>query len=535
MRIAIAQLNYVIGGFAENERKIKGAIDQAISDKADLICFGEMAVSGLPALDLLKYRSFLDRTRSVLADLEHRTDDIAILIGAPFEDASSDKRSLYSGVFFIENGKTTLVGKRLIFSENHDVKVGPHGDPWGVVRYKDKSIGIKTGVLGERTEENIHWPYPEERPDFILDFTPSVFDQSVFDKRFEYFKELAMSNECAVVYINHCGAQASLVYDGGSMVITDKGEIVELLPFFREKVKTVDMEETYGSIDLQSRIPSRMKRIYDALVLGVADYFSKNGFEKAILGLSGGLDSALVCVLAVRALGADNVRAVYLKGPFSSDHSAEDARKLASNLGVHFDEIDILKSYQTINQTLIPIFGESPFDVTEENIQARIRGLILMAISNKKGYVVLNASNKSEAAVGYTTLYGDMVGGLSVIGDIYKSEVFELAEYINREEEVIPHRILTKPPSAELRPDQKDSDSLPDYDILDAILYAFVEESKSAGEIIEMGYDPEWVNKILTMVNRGEYKRKQAAPVIRISKRAFEVDRRIPIVHHFEP
>lgn len=494
-----------------------------------------MAISGLPAYDLLNYQSFLDQVGSVLKNIEKQTTDLAIVIGAPFEEISSDSRSLYSGIYFMEDRKTTLVKKKLIFSENRSAKWRKQDEQWGIIRYKGKNIGIKTGSFDGEYEDDFHDSDPGVRPDFILDLTASVFDQEILEERIRYLEKVAQRNRCSVIYINHCGAQASLVFDGGSMMISNGGKIVDLLPFFQETVKTIDTKEISSTVDLQKWIPSRMERIHDALVVGVKDYFKKNGFKKAILGLSGGLDSALVCVLAVSALGADNVRAVYLRGPFSSDHSAEDARKLAENLNVHYDEIDILKGYQTINQTLIPIFGESPFDVTEENIQARIRGLILMAISNKKGYVVLNASNKSEAAVGYTTLYGDMVGGLAVIGDIYKSEVFQLAQYINRDKEVIPHRILTKPPSAELRPDQKDSDSLPDYDILDSILYSFVEESKSADEIIEMGHDPQWVKKILKMVNRGEYKRQQAAPVIRISKRAFDIDRRIPIVHQFEP
>lgn len=527
MKIAIAQLNYTIGDFVGNQEKIMKAIRQAESQNADLICFAEMAVTGSPAAGLLEYDDFIDRSDEVLDHIKVGTDRIAVVIGAPERCESSGAKHIRSGLFYIHDREIQLIGKGKTFESAEGDGTCFHG----MIEYMGMKIGLCTG--GEEIVKDEKVIPADEKPDLIIQIAASLFDQEAAERRIDYLRAKGAAYDCPFFFVNHCGAQGGLVYDGGSLVVNRDGIIAAELSYFEEEIVVLTLKDIEAGKKDQLHTPDRMERIEKALLLGVRDYFQKTGFQKAILGLSGGLDSALVCVLAAKALGHENVRAVYLPGPFSSDHSAEDARALAGNLNVEINEIDIVKGYETINQTLHPVFGDRPFDVTEENIQARLRGLLLMALSNKLGYVLLNTSNKSEAAVGYTTLYGDMTGGLAVIADIYKSEVFELSRFINRVDEIIPQRILEKPPSAELRPDQKDSDSLPDYEILDSILYAFIEESKSLQEIVNLGYDENLVRRILKLVNHSEFKRNQAAPFIRISKKAFGIDRIVPVVNKY--
>jgi NAD+ synthase (glutamine-hydrolysing) len=348
-------------------------------------------------------------------------------------------------------------------------------------------------------------------------------------------------------YVNHVGAQTELLFDGGSLAINSDGKIVDELKYFEEDFKIYDLRfeiydlkaKAYEHINYQiiplgvkSKIKnqkSEIELVHDALVMGIKNYFQKLNFKQAILGLSGGIDSAVTAVLAVKALGKDNVKGVLLPSRYSSDHSIKDAECIAKNLGISYEIIKIEKSFLAFEETLKPLFAGKPFDLTEENIQARVRAVILMAISNKFGYILLNTSNKSEAAVGYGTLYGDMCGGISVIGDVYKTQVYDLANYINNKKEVIPINSIIKPPSAELRPDQKDSDSLPDYEILDKILFQYIEMTKGPDEILSMGFDENIVFKVLKMVNANEWKRYQMPPVLRISTKAFGMGRRMPI------
>jgi NAD+ synthase (glutamine-hydrolysing) len=338
-------------------------------------------------------------------------------------------------------------------------------------------------------------------------------------------------------YVNHIGAQTELLFDGGSLVVSKYGEILEEMNYFAEDFRIFDLEaiKTTPKPEIKAApvVGEPVARIHRALVMGIRDYFRKLGFSKAILGLSGGIDSAVTLVLAAEALGPANVRAVMLPSPFSSEHSVTDALDLVKNLGCPHDLIPIGPSYQSIVDTVKPQFGDLPFDLSEENIQARIRGVILMALSNKFGYILLNTSNKSEAAVGYGTLYGDMNGGLSVLGDVYKTQVFELARYLNRDGEIIPVSTITKPPSAELRPGQKDSDSLPEYDILDAVLYRYIELRKGPKDLVAMGFEEEMVKRVLWMVNTNEYKRHQTPPILRVSPKAFGMGRRMPIVARY--
>jgi NAD+ synthase (glutamine-hydrolysing) len=402
----------------------------------------------------------------------------------------------------------------------------------------------------------------QQQPDIMINISASPFDYDHDEDRKEIVKANVLKYKLPMLYCNAVGSQTEIVFDGGSLVYDAAGNLIRELPYFEESLTIVDIatgettattsalpagqpDIVAGKVDSEMRVsrvkdPGRIidfltaenniRQIHQALILGIRDYFSKMGFTKAILGSSGGIDSAVTLALACEALGKDNVRAVLMPSPFSSGHSVADAEQLSKNLGNPYDIVPVKAVYQTFLETLKPVFKDLPFSIAEENIQSRSRGNLLMAIANKFGYILLNTSNKSELATGYGTLYGDMAGGLSVLGDVYKMQVYALAKYINREKEIIPQHIITKAPSAELRPNQKDSDSLPEYDILDKVLYQYIERRQGPREIIAMGIDPALVNRILKLVNVNEYKRNQFCPIIRVSAKAFGVGRRVPIV-----
>jgi NAD+ synthase (glutamine-hydrolysing) len=369
-----------------------------------------------------------------------------------------------------------------------------------------------------------------KKPDFILNLSASPFSFTHAAERLRIVRANVERYNIPLFYVNHVGAQTELIFDGGSIVMSPNGKTYEELPYFEEVIKTYSLEEVSKGEQHQEQEKPKMQLIHDALVIGIKDYFQKLGLKKVILGLSGGIDSAVVAVLAARALGPENVRVLLMPSQFSSDHSVNDAKELAQNLNIQYDIIPIQGIYESYESTLKQHFWATKFGIAEENLQARSRGMLLMAFSNKFGNILLNTSNKSEMAVGYGTLYGDMCGGLSVIGDVYKTEVFELARYMNKDGEVIPENIITKPPSAELRPDQKDTDSLPEYDELDKILFEYIENRKSPQDIIEMGVDEKLVRRVLRLVNINEFKRYQTAPVLRVSSKAFGMGRRMPIV-----
>ncbi|MEN0056863.1 MAG: NAD+ synthase, partial [Mucilaginibacter sp.] len=348
-------------------------------------------------------------------------------------------------------------------------------------------------------------------------------------------KDNASRYHLPLFYVNHVGAQTELIFDGGSLVFDNTGELIDEMPYFEESLAYYTLNDD-ASVNfehpttLKVERPSDIEQIHQGVILGIRDYFYKSGFKQAILGLSGGIDSAVVCALAAEALGAENVMAVLLPSRFSSDHSLKDAEDLVKNLGCKSEVIPIKHITEAIETSLHPQFNNLPFNIAEENIQSRSRAILLMAMCNKFGYILLNTSNKSEAAVGYGTLYGDMCGGISVIGDVYKTQVFELARYINRDQEIIPINSIIKPPSAELRPDQKDTDSLPEYDVLDKILAEYIENRCSSAEIIKMGYDEQTVRRVIRLINLAEHKRYQTPPILRVSPKAFGMGRRMPIV-----
>ncbi|NTW26212.1 MAG: NAD+ synthase, partial [Lentimicrobium sp.] len=372
-------------------------------------------------------------------------------------------------------------------------------------------------------------------PDLVINIAASPFYYNQGLLRRQVLRENALKYGLPIVYVNHVGAQTELIFDGGSMVCDAGGNIRDSLALFAEDFKVVDINAPYyldepaAEIEIPESIAD-IGLVYQALVTGIREYFGKMGFQKAILGLSGGIDSAVTLALAAEALGAANVRGILLPSEFSSDHSIDDARQLAENLACPADLISIATVYKAFENSLQPFFAGLPFGLAEENLQARTRAVLLMAMSNKFGYILLNTSNKSEAAVGYGTLYGDMCGGLSVLGDVYKTDVYKLARYINRDREIIPENSISKPPSAELRPDQKDSDSLPEYDLLDRLLFQYIEKRKGPRELEMMGFDPALVSRVLRMINMNEWKRYQTPPILRISPKAFGMGRRMPIV-----
>ncbi len=539
MKIALAQINYHIGNFNSNKKKILNSIAKAKEEGADLVVFSELAVSGYPPRDFLEFDDFVNQCNQTVNEIAIECIGIAAIIGLPTHNNNPKGKPLYNSAAFIENGKIkSLTHKTLL--PNYDIfdeyRYFEPNSSFKLIDFKGKKIALTICEDLWNVQDNPLYtlnPMDEfisQNPDLIINIAASPFNYHQTKIRKEVLKRNAEKYELPLFYVNHVGAQTELLFDGGSLVMNSKGKIVEELKYFAEDFRIINLEELENKKPKPINTLGEIASIHTALVMGVKNYFEKLGFKKAILGLSGGIDSAVTAAIAAEALGTENVYNVLLPSRFSSDHSINDSIKLVKNYGMPYDTIEIEDAFNTFENTLKPYFKNLPFNIAEENLQARTRGVILMALSNKFGYILLNTSNKSEAAVGYGTLYGDMNGGLSVIGDAYKTQVFELARYINRNGEMIPENIITKPPSAELRPDQKDSDSLPDYDILDVILYQYIEERKGPKEIIAMGYDKQLVNRILKLVNLNEYKRYQTPPILRISTKAFGMGRRMPIV-----
>lgn len=544
MKIALAQLNYHIGNFEGNISKIKAAIQRAKAAGTHLVVFAELAVSGYPPRDFLEFDDFIDKCLSAVDEIAKHCKGIAAIVGAPTRNPDFLGKDLFNSAFFLTEGKVRNIRHKTLLP-NYDVfdeyRYFEPNKKWDIISYKGQNIALTICEdlwnVGNNPLYIIN-PMDEliaKEPDLIINIAASPFNYDQYATRTGILRENAKRYNLPLIYVNHVGAQTELLFDGGSLVVDAKGKVITELSCFEEDFSVIDTTQlaataTGRQTDKYPKDHIKTGLIYDALVMGIRNYFQKLGFTKAILGLSGGIDSAVTHVLAVEALGKDNVMPVLMPSQFSSEHSLTDSLELVKNTGTPHRIINIHDAYQIFDQTLKPIFNDTKFGLTQENLQARIRGVYLMALSNKHGYILLNTSNKSEAAVGYSTLYGDMNGGLSVLGDVYKTEVYELANYINMHQEVIPHSIISKPPSAELRPNQKDSDSLPDYSILDQILYQYIELRKGPKELIALGFDEALVRRTLKLVNTSEYKRHQTPPILRISPKAFGMGRRMPIV-----
>ncbi len=544
MKVAFAQLNYTIGDFEGNSAKIIQHIEKAKNKGADLVVFSELSVTGYYPHDLLEKKEFIQKAENTVASIAEHCVGIAAIVGAPRINESARGKQLYNSAFFLNDGKIQHIQNKTLLPTYDIFDEYRHFEPnreFKIVEFKGEKIAIticedlwdEQPTASEFGKDKLYQVSPMEElskfnPDFVINISASPFSYNQEEWRKNVLINKAKKYKVPVLYINQVGAQTELIFDGGSVFIDENGEIVKELKYFEEDFQLVDTGNI-GEKQLQPKAEI-IEKIHDALVLGIRDYFTKMGFRKATLGLSGGIDSALTLVLAVRALGAENIRVLLMPSKYSSDHSVDDARQLAENLGVQYDIINIQSSVDAFETGLLPLFTGTTPDVTEENIQARARGIYLMAISNKFGHILLNTTNKSECAVGYGTLYGDMNGGLAVLGDVYKMDVFRLSNFINREKEIIPQNTITKPPSAELRPDQKDSDSLPEYHDLDKMLFGYIEMNLSPKEIVAMGFDEKVVNRVIRMVNMNEYKRFQAAPILRISSKAFGFGRRMPLV-----
>ncbi|MBO9660616.1 MAG: NAD+ synthase, partial [Chitinophagaceae bacterium] len=556
MKIALAQQNYHIGNFEENTRKIIEGIQWAKKEGADLVVFSELCICGYPPRDFLEFNDFINKCYAAVDEIREHADTIGVLIGGPARNPRVEGKDLFNAAFFLYEKKVVAeVHKTLL--PNYDIfdeyRYFEPAFEWKLVPFKGKKLAVTICEdIWNMGGNPLYRVTPMEMlvkdgPDLMINLSASPYNYAQDIVRNSLVKAHTLKYNIPMFYCNTVGSQTEIVFDGGSLVYDAAGNKVAEMKYFEEDYQVFDFaaieasganevaasdEPVYFSSadvgvgeDTISYLTNEknMEEIYNALILGIRDYFSKMGFTKAILGASGGIDSAVVQALAVAAIGKENVRAVLMPSPYSSGHSVDDARQLSENLGNPYDIVPIKDVYESFLSTLSPIFRDSPFGIAEENIQSRTRGNLLMAISNKFGYILLNTSNKSELATGYGTLYGDMAGGLGVLGDVYKMQVFALARFINREKEIIPVNIITKPPSAELRPNQKDSDSLPEYDTLDRLLYQYIEQRNGPKEIIQQGFDPVLVQRVLRLVNSNEYKRNQFCPIIRISTKAFGV------------
>lgn len=558
MKIILAQQNYHIGNFENNTKKIIEAIRIAKSKKADLIVFSEMNICGYPARDFLDFSDFINKCYQSIDTIKEYSDDIGIIVGAPDRNPAREGKDLFNAAFFLFEKEIKHIAHKTCLP-NYDVfdeyRYFEPAYNWNIVEFKKTKIALTICEdiwnLGDNPLYRI-CPMDilmNQQPDIMINISASPFDYTHIEDRKAIIKANVLKYKIPLLYCNSVGSQTEIVFDGASLVFDKDANLCYRLSQFKEELAEINVC-TNGSIDADviepaAAVPNQqpdpllytpdlnIPQVFEAIVLGIKDYFTKMGFTKAIIGSSGGIDSAVTLSISCTALGKENVRAILMPSEFSTSHSVKDAEQLSKNLGNPYDIIPIKNIYQQFINELNPYFKNLPFNIAEENIQSRTRGNLLMAMANKFGYILLNTSNKSELATGYGTLYGDMAGGLSVLGDCYKTQVYELAKYINREKEVIPKNIISKAPSAELRPEQKDTDSLPEYDILDKILYQYIEKVQGPNEIKRQGFDAALVDRILKMVNINEYKRNQFCPIIRVSPKAFGVGRRVPIVGNY--
>ena len=563
MKIALAQQNYHIGNFEDNTRKIIEGIKKAKEQGADLVVFSELCICGYAPGDFLEFPDFINKCYEAIDQIKQYADTIGVLIGSPARNPQKEGKDLFNAVFLLYNKEIkgeihkTLLPNYDVFDEYRYFE--PAFD-WKVLEFKGKKLAVTIcediwnmgdNPLYRITPMEKLMPY---KPDIMINLSASPYNYAQDIVRNSIVKAHTLKYQLPMLYCNAIGSHTEIIFDGGSLVYDINGRKIKEMNYFDEDFQLVELDQL-SKKDNSIKQPSEEKyfysakevgtgedilayltndknidEIYHALVLGIRDYFKKMGFSKAILGASGGIDSAVTQVLAVDALGKENVSVLLMPSQFSSSHSVEDAEQLSRNLCSQHNIISIKNIFESFITELKPVYKDLPFGLAEENIQARTRGNLLMAVANKFNYILLNTSNKSELATGYGTLYGDMAGGLSVLGDVYKMQVYALAKYINRENEIIPANIITKAPSAELRPNQKDSDSLPEYDTLDRVLYEYIELRNGPKEIKAKGYDSAIVDRVLKLVNTNEYKRKQFCPILRISCKAFGVGRRLPVV-----
>ena len=550
MKITLAQLNYHIGNFARNKELICNAIRKAKHEKSDIIIFSELCVPGYPPLDLLDRLDFIEKCNETVMEIARECTGIMAIIGSPVINNNKEGKKLFNSALVLSEGEIVFSAQKSLLP-TYDIfdeyRYFEPGKMFSVFPFKGLKLAIticedlwdEQPFENEFEKKSLYTVSPmaelaKQKPDLVINISASPFSYSRTGIKADIFKNKARKYHLPVISVNQTGANTELIFDGASRIVNSNGEIWRQLPYFRESVETFNLDDIIagarpcGDIDTEP-----VELIHKALVTGIHDYFAKTRFSSCIVGLSGGIDSALCLCLAVEALGNENARALLMPSRYSSEHSVADAVVLAKNLNVKYDIISIEKPFRAFEEDLAPLFSGKEKDITEENLQARIRAVLLMAVSNKFGCILLNTSNKSEAAVGYGTLYGDMAGGLSVIGDLYKTDIYMLANYINRNGEKIPDNTIVKKPSAELRPGQFDSDSLPEYKVLDSILYQYIELQKPADRISGEGIDSATVHKVIRLINYNEYKRYQAPPVLRVSSKSFGDGRRMPLVARY--
>jgi NAD+ synthase (glutamine-hydrolysing) len=585
MKVALAQRNYIVGDIRGNSELILEHVSKAAAAGAELVVFSELAICGYPPLDLLERGTFVESCISGIHELAANIPpETGVIIGGPEFNHNAEGKLLFNSAWFLLNGnvqqtvRKSLLPTYDIFDEYRYFEPNREFD---ILAFRGKKIALTIceDLWDDQPVENrfsrsrLYTRHPLEEmmkfgPDFVVNIAASPFAAGRMEVKKQIFSKKAIKHHLPLFMVNQVGANTELIFEGGSLAVAADGSIYKQLALFQEDFAIIDTGELTGvgnaakgreagesistskstgtvkngnTVEIgseregggQEGAYNRIALINDGLALGIRDYFQKSGFRKATLGLSGGIDSAVTLAIAVQALGNENLHVLLMPSQYSSGHSISDSEEMARNLQVSYDIISIREIFDLYREALQPVFGDRPEDLAEENIQSRIRGTLLMGLSNKLGHILLNTSNKSETAVGYGTLYGDMAGGLSVLGDVYKIDVYALARYINRDREIIPQNIIDKPPSAELRPGQKDIDSLPAYEVLDRMLELYIEKQWSAEQIAGEGFEPDLVKRVLRMVNVNEYKRYQTPPILRISSKAFGVGRRIPIVGRY--
>ena len=525
MKIALAQLNYTIGDIDGNVARIIAAIREAKSKGADLVLFAEYAVSGTPAYDLLRKTTFLTLCEEALEEIAKECIRITAIVGSPM----LTEKGAVSAAVVLRNGEVEHAVEKQYITARREMGFIVGGEGYKILNIEGVKFAVMVG------DDLSHLNELDADADFVVSINSRRYGKGLLSYRQELLRRLTYTEGRNVIFVNQVGGAGDIVFDGTSGVMNKQGETELLMKSFEEDLQVYDTLADNESFEIPyTTYNDRTRMVYKAACLGLRDYFLKNGYTKACVGLSGGIDSSVVACLAVGALGAENVKGLMLPSQFSSDSSVEDAKRLADNLGIAYSVLPITEAYNSIMNTLKPVTGGTEFDATEENIQSRIRTVLLMALQNKDGYILLNSSNKSENAIGWCTLYGDTAGAFRPTGDLYKSEIYDLARYINSQfDNVIPEEILKKEPTSELRPNQKDSDILPPYEVVDAILYRMIEEGQHREEIINAGFDAEVVEKIHSMIMRNVKKRYQYPPVLRLSTCSFRHECLFPLVNKY--